>query len=42
MGYQHNLALKYHCRFAFETCHLRFHFFRRGLSIIITVNSGYE
>jgi hypothetical protein len=42
MGYQHNLALKHHCRFAFETAHPRFHFFRRGASVILTVNSGYE
>ena len=42
MGYQQNIALKYHCRFAFETCHPRFHFMRSGLSVIVTVNSGYE
>lgn len=42
MGYQHNIAIKNHCRFAFETCQPEFHFSRRGLSIILTVNSGYE
>jgi hypothetical protein len=42
MGYQHNLALKNHCRFAFETAHPMFHFSVRHLSAIITVNSGYE
>jgi hypothetical protein len=42
MSYQHNLALKHHCRFAFETANPQFHFFRRGLSVIVTVNSGYE
>ena len=42
MSFQHNVAIKNHCRFAFETSHPRFHFFRRGLSIILTVNSGYE
>ena len=25
-NYQHNLALKYHCRLAFETAHPRFGF----------------
>ena len=42
MSYQHNIALKNHCRFAFETAHPDFHFFRRGLSVVLTVNSGYE
>jgi hypothetical protein len=42
MSAVHRVALKHHCRFAFETAHPRFHFFRRGLSVILTVNSGYE
>jgi hypothetical protein len=42
MGHQHALAIKNHCRFAFETAHPQFHFFRNGLSVILTVNSGYE
>lgn len=42
MSYQHNLALKHHCRFAFETAHPRFGFIRRGFTVVLTVNSGYE
>jgi hypothetical protein len=42
MGYQHNVALKNHCRFAFETGQQLFHFRRAGFSAILTVNSGYE
>jgi hypothetical protein len=42
MGYHHNLALKFHCRLAEETCHPRFHWAQRGLSCILSVNSGYE
>lgn len=42
MSHQHVIALKHHCRFAFETAHPQFHFSRRGLSVILTVNSGYE
>lgn len=42
MSYQHNVAIKNHCRFAFEMMHPQFHFSRRGLSVIVTVNSGYE
>ena len=42
VSYQHNIAIKNHCRFAFETAQQQFHFIRRGLSCILTVNSGYE
>lgn len=42
MSHQHAVALKNHCRLAFETMHPDFHFVRRGLSCIVTVNSGYE
>lgn len=42
MSFQHRTALQQHCRFAFETAHPRYHFHRRGLSVVLTVNSGYE
>lgn len=38
------VALFHHCRFAFETLHPRFKTMdtRRGVSINLTVNSGWE
>ena len=36
------IALQHPCRFAFETAHPRFRVRERGLSVIVTVNSGYE
>ena len=42
MGYQHNSALRNHCRFAFETAQPMFHFMSSGCSVVLTVNSGYE
>ena len=36
-------ALDFHCRLATETMHTRFRRLVRGeLSVILTVNSGYE
>lgn len=35
-------AIENHCRLAVETMHPRFHWARNGVSIILTVNSGYE
>lgn len=36
-------ALAHHCRLAVETTHPRFSSRRRdGLSVVVTVNSGYE
>jgi len=37
-------ALRYHCRFAFETAHPRFGWVASTgrHSVILTVNSGYE
>jgi hypothetical protein len=32
MSYHHNIALKFHCRLAEETCHPRFHWYQRGMS----------
>jgi hypothetical protein len=42
MSHQHNIAIKNHCRFAFETAQQKFHFRRSGFSVVLTVNSGYE
>lgn len=37
------IALLHHCRLASETSHPRFAWVdRRGFSIVLTVNSGYE
>ena len=39
----HLVALKNHCRFAFETAHPDFAFMvKPGFSVVLTVNSGYE
>ena len=36
-------AIEHHCRFAFETVHPRFGWLDpRGVSVLLTVNSGYE
>lgn len=36
-------AIKHHCRLAGETCNPRWgHVHRNGLSVVLTVNSGYE
>lgn len=37
-------AIEHHCRLAFETAHPRFAWLdrRRGVSIVLTVNSGWE
>lgn len=42
MKKQQQTALDNPCRFAFETMHPRFHVADRHLSIILTVNYGYE
>jgi hypothetical protein len=43
MNRHQKIALDYHCRLSIETMHPRFA--RRlssGLSVVLTVNSGYE
>jgi len=36
-------ALRHHCRLAIETTHPRFAYrLGHGLSLVLTVNSGYE
>ena len=42
MNIQQKTAIENHCRLAVETMHPRFHSVRRGFSVILTVNSGYE
>lgn len=44
MNSHHKLALANHCRFAFETGHPRFGRAvpDAGVSVVLTVNSGYE
>ena len=44
MNAQQKLALDNHCRFAFETAQPRFALGleKRHVSIVLTVNSGYE
>ena len=43
MNQAHKTALTYHCRLAVETVHPRFRSaLGRGLSRVLTVNSGYE
>jgi len=39
---QQELALAKHCRLAFETMNPQFHGVHKDLSVILTVNSGYE
>jgi hypothetical protein len=41
---QQEKALQHHCRFAFETAHPRFGsvWSRLGVTVVLTVNSGYE
>ncbi|HEX7926473.1 MAG TPA: hypothetical protein VF678_02710 [bacterium] len=37
------IALRHHCRLAIETAHPRFAYrLDHGLSVVLTVNSGYE
>lgn len=38
------IAIKYPCRFAFETAHPRFgeYIDSSGVSLVLTVNTGYE
>lgn len=43
MNARQETALKHHCRLAGETVHPRFAELRKdGISLILTVNSGYE
>lgn len=42
MNFQQKSAIENHCRLAVETLHPRFHTVRNGISVILTVNSGYE
>ena len=39
---QQETALAYHCRLACETFHPRFRALHGEISIIVTVNTGYE
>lgn len=39
---QQQTAIKYHCRLAGETIHPRFRRVNELISIIMTVDSGYE
>lgn len=43
MTERQRIAITHHCRLAGETTHPRFHSqLHAGLSLILTVNSGYE
>lgn len=43
MNRHQKVALEYHCRLGIETSHPRFVRVRPdGLSVVLTVNSGYE
>lgn len=43
MNRAQTIALRHHCRLAIETTHPRFgHLLGHGLSLVVTVNSGYE
>lgn len=40
---RHDTAIKHHCRLSIETLHPRFHWIEpNGISVVLTVNSGYE
>lgn len=39
---QQQTALAHHCRLASETVHPRFRVLKPCVSVIVTVNSGYE
>lgn len=39
---QQEIALKNHCRFAFETVNPKLAFLERSFSVLLSVNSGYE
>jgi hypothetical protein len=42
MTRQQEIALRYHCRFAFETAQRRYFTVLGWASLCLTVNSGYE
>lgn len=42
MTREQEIAIEHHCRFAFECAHPRFAFTWGFVSIVLTVNSGYE
>ena len=42
MKYQQRIAIENHCRLAFETFHPRFTYIRGSVSIVLSLNSGYE
>jgi hypothetical protein len=42
MKRQQIIAIQHPCRFAFETMYSRHRIVDRGLSVILTINSGYE
>ena len=43
MNRHQQTAITYHCRLSVETMHPRFgRSLSRGLSVVLTVNSGYE
>lgn len=39
---QQNKAIENHCRLGFETSHPRFAYVRRNVTIVLSVNSGFE
>lgn len=42
LNYQQETALRNHCRLGFETFHPRFAYVRGNVSIVLSLNSGYE
>lgn len=42
MNSQQALALEYHCRLGVECLHRRFRYVAFPVSIVLTVNSGWE
>lgn len=43
MNSAHRVAIANHCRLSIETMHPRFaHVTSLGMSVVLTVNSGYE
>ena len=39
---QQKIAIEHHCRLSIETMHPRFSWLSLGVSVVLTVNSGYE
>ena len=42
MNLAQRIAIQHHCRLAFETAHPRFCQLHGDISVIVTVNTGYE